>query len=408
MSELKLPEFSAELTLAIACARWPFGKSIDREIRILARSPIDWNRFLAWVRRNHIAPLVYHNLREARCSAIPEAVIAQLQGEAARNTRRVLIQIAEAARITRLLADAGIGSLIIKGPVLSLLAFGDLSLRQSHDIDLMIDPPRVMEAERLITQAGYRRVTPEVELTQPLYDVYRHWRGQSTYYLDSLDVILELHWRLTSNSLLFTVEAATLRSSAQQVRVAGTTFATFSDEALFLYLCVHGSVHFWFRLKWVIDIAALLYRLPPQVIARIEGNAQALKLDRPFHAALILAHKLMVAPVPIDILTKAREDRSAAKLAIAGHRALNWNESPEEPSKTLWFNTWLSWHAFRLKPGLGYRWREFQTQMWSPEDWARVRLPIFLYLPLRPLSWGVRKVYHLIGHRGISWLRPCS
>ena len=138
------------------------------------------------------------------------------------------------------------------------------------------------------------------------------------------------------------------------------------------------------------------------MIDRIASNAETLGLHRPFHAALILAHKLMVAPVPIDILTKAREDRSATKLAIAGHRALNWHGSPGEPSETLWFNTWLSWHAFRLKPGLGYRWRELQTQMWSPEDWARVRLPIFLYLPLRPLSWVVRKIYRLISHRGVS------
>ena len=400
MSELKLTEFSAELMLAIACSRWPFEKSAD--IRTLARSPIDWDRFLAWVRRNHIAPLVYHNFRQTRCSLAPQAVVAQLQAEAARNTRRVLIQINEAARLTRLLADAGIESLIIKGPVLSLLAFGDLSLRQSHDIDLMLDPARVVEADRLITQAGYRRVMPKVELTQPLFDMYRRWRGQLAYYLDSFDVILEIHWRLTSNSLLFPLEAATLRRDVQQVRVAGTTFATFSDEALFLYLCVHGSVHSWFRLKWVTDIAAMLCRLRPEVIDRIASNAETLGLHRAFHAALILGHKLMFAPVPIDILAKAREDRSAMKLAIAGHRALNWHQSPGEPSETLWFNTWLSCHAFRLKPGLGYRWRELQTQMWSPEDWARVRLPIFLYLPLRPLSWLVRKIYRLISHRGVS------
>src|SRR5262249_7923387 len=198
MAELKLPKSPSELMLAIAWSRWPFGKSVERDVQTLARSPIDWKGFLAWVHRNGVAPLVYHNFQQTRCSLVPEAVVAQLQGEAARNTRRVLVQIAEAARITRLLADAGIASLIIKGPVLSLLAFGNLSLRQSRDIDLMLDPARVVEADRLITQAGYRRVRPEVELTQPLFDVYQRWRGQSAYYLDSSDVVLEIHWRLTS------------------------------------------------------------------------------------------------------------------------------------------------------------------------------------------------------------------
>src|SRR5271169_798652 len=287
MFELEPPEFSAELTLAIACLRWPFGESVEHDIRALAGAPIDWSRFLDWVRRNRIAPLVYHNLRRTGCPSIPEAVVAQLRGEATRNTRRVLVQIAEAARITSLLADAGIRSMIIKGPLLSLLAFGAPSLRESQDIDLVVDSANVMEAHRLIVQAGYRLIAPIVELTPPRYRVYRRWRGQSGYYLVSSDVVLELHWRLTANSLLMR-DAAT--SCTQQVRVSGRSFATLPDEELFLYLCVHGSVHMWFRLKWLADIAALLQRLRPEAIGRIASRARTLGLDRPVHVALILAH----------------------------------------------------------------------------------------------------------------------
>jgi hypothetical protein len=53
----------------------------------------------------------------------------------------------------------------------------------------------------------------------------------------------------------------------------------------------------------------------------------------------------------------------------------------------------VNWHAFRLKAGLRLRWRALQNQMFSPEDWARVRLPeqlLFLCLPLRRLSWVTR------------------
>jgi Uncharacterised nucleotidyltransferase len=392
------PEFSAELTLAIACSRWPFGQSVEHDIRALAGVPIDWSRFLDWVRRNRIAPLVYHNLRQTGCPSIPEVVVARLRSEAARNTHRVLMQIAEAARITRILADAGIRSMIIKGPLLSLLAFGDLSLRESRDIDLVLDPSRIVEADRLIVLAGYRRLTPKVELTPSLCEAYRRWRGQSAYYLASLNVILELHWRLTSNSLLMP-DVATLCSRTQQVPVAGTSFATLPDEELFLYLCVHGSAHMWFRLKWLADISALLQQLRPEAIERIANRAQTFGLNRPVHVALLLAHMLMAAHVPSDILTKAHEDEAARKLVIAGFRALNWRGSPGEPSETPWFNTWLSWHAFRLKPGLQYRLRELQHQICSPEDWARVRLPeklFFLYLPLRPLSWTMRKIQRLI------------
>src|SRR5271166_3703302 len=152
MSNVELPEFPSELMLVIVCSRWPLVASDEQEFRTRAAAPIDWNRFLDWVRRNRIAPLVYHNLRQMACPLVPEAVVVRLQSEAAHNVRRVLMQIAEAARITRLLADAGIRSMIMKGPVLSLLAFGDPTLRESQDIDLVIDPARVLEVDRLITQ----------------------------------------------------------------------------------------------------------------------------------------------------------------------------------------------------------------------------------------------------------------
>ena len=107
----------------------------------------------------------------------------------------------------------------------------------------------------------------------------------------------------------------------------------------------------------------------------------------------------MAAPVPPGILANAFADRAARKLAIAACRALNWHRSPEEPITTQWFSAWVNWHAFSLRPGLRFRWRELQNQMFSPEDWERVRLPewlFFLYLPLRPLSWVARNVQRLL------------
>jgi hypothetical protein len=399
MSEIELPEFPSELALLIACSRWPAGASDEQEIRTRAATGIDWNRFLAWVRRNRIAPLVYHNLRQTACPLVPGAVVLQLQSESERNAVRVLRQIAEAARISLLLSNAGIRSMIIKGPVLSQLAFGDPTLRESEDIDVVIDPARVPEADRMIAAAGYRRVAPNTEIAPRLYEAYLRRRCQFGYHLETRNIFLELHWRLTTNSLLIPLDARTTWSRSEPVRVAGASFATLPDEELFLYLCVHGSVHMWFRLKWLADIAALLRRLRPEFIGQIARRARDLEVDRSFHQAVILAHALMAAPVPPEVLMKARGDAAARQLAIAGCRALNWHGSPEEPIQTPWFSAWVNWHAFGLRSGLRFRWKELQNQMFSPEDWVRMRLPerlFFLYLPLRPLSWVTRHIHRLV------------
>ncbi len=400
MSDFKLPEFTPELALVIACSHWPLGELDEREIHRRASAPMDWNRFLACVRSNQIAPLVIRNLRRAAVPTVPATVIAQLREAAAHNVRRVLMQIAELNRVTRLLAQAGIRSLMIKGPVLSFLAFGDPALRQSVDVDLLVDPEMALEADRSIVQAGYRRVSPNFELTPTRYEAYRRFRNQFAYYSETLGLVLELHWRLSSNSHLLPLEATTLWSRPERVRVAGTYVATLPDEELFLYLCVHGSMHMWLRLKWLADIAALLHRMPIDVIGRIATRARSFEVERPFHQALLLANRLMAAPVPLHILSSARRDNTARRLAIAACRALNWSQSRTDALDSPWFSTWANWHAYRLKSGFRFRWAEFQYQMCSPADWESMPLPerlFFLYIPLRPFSWAARKLRRIAG-----------
>jgi putative nucleotidyltransferase-like protein len=403
MSDLETPKFSSALALVIACARWPLDAAGEAEIRRHAAAETDWERVLAWVNRHGVAPLVHRNLRQAasgwKSLGVPETTLRRLHDQATRNARRAMMQLAEGARVTRILADAGIRSMIIKGPVLSHLAFGDLTLRESRDIDLLIDPEHVQEADRLIGQAGYCRFSPDFPLTPHQYDEYRRMRCQFAYHSERLGVVQELHWRLSTNSTLLPLDETVLWSRAEPVRLGAMSFATLPDDELFLYLCVHGSAHVWFRLKWLADIAALLRRLPPAAIERIGEHARLLEVDRPFHQALILAHSLMAAPVPAAILAGAARDKTVRRMATAACRALNWRELPAEPSETLWFNAWVSRQAYRLKPGFRYRWAELQGQMSSPEDWARVKLPerlFFLYLPLRPFSWVTRKLQHLV------------
>jgi hypothetical protein len=399
MPDLDLHAFSPDLKLALACARWPLGEAGQQEIARCAAATQDWDRFLAWIGRHGIAPLACRALRQAGAALVPESVFGALEERESRNTRRVLGQITEAARMTRLLAGAGIRSMMIKGPVLAALAFDEVTARWSRDIDLLIDPQHVEEADRLIIAAGYRRFAPDFNLTPNQHSAFLQMRCQFAYYSDRLDLILELHWRLTSNRTLLPLDEAGLWGRKNPIRLGGVDFQTLPDEELFLYLCVHGGAHVWFRLKWLADVAALLHRVPVDVLERTAARAHALRLERPFHQALLLAHFLLAAPVWPQRLAAAKEDKTAWRLAAAACQALNWRQSPSEPAETLWFNLWVSWQAFRLKSELRYRWAEFQDQICSPEDWARLPLPpslAFLYPPLRPISWIARKFGHAL------------
>jgi len=283
MADPTLPNFSPELMLAVACARWPLDEAGRGEIRRHAAAIGDWSGFLAWVARHRIAPLAHRNLRQAGIPALPEDVLEQLHDQDDRNTRQVLTQISEAARIKQSLDGAGIRSMMIKGPLLSQMAFEDPTVRASRDVDLYVDQSRVSEADRLIVEAGYRRFAPDIELTSRQEAAYLRMRCQFAYFSSRAGVIQELHWRLTSNAALFPLDDAALWSRSDPVHLAGTDFLTLPDEEMFLYLCIHGSGHVWFRLKWLIDVAALLQRMGSDALHRIAARARALGVERSFH-----------------------------------------------------------------------------------------------------------------------------
>ncbi|HYC15555.1 MAG TPA: nucleotidyltransferase family protein, partial [Stellaceae bacterium] len=396
-----LPIRDRELRFLLACLRLRLATPGPEPVPIPS-AEIDWQRFTAWVERHGVTPLVHQALREAGETIVVPALQQRLRDAAAANARLVLLQVAEARGIVERLARAGIRSLAIKGPVLATLAFDDPTARVSRDIDLLIAPERVSEADRLIAGAGYRRVDPSFELTAPQLVRYRRVRCQFGYRSRQNELRIELHWRLTSNPRLLSFDDASLWSRPDLVQVAGIEFATLPREELFIYLCVHGSAHVWFRLKWLADIAALLRRMEGDELQRIGARSRALGVERPFLQALILAHRLLAASVPEPFLAVAESDRVVTRMVRAAMRAIAWHDSPEEPVSTRWFNTWVSWQAYRLKPGWRYRWAEFNDQIAAPEDWARIPLPeplAFLYFPLRPLSWLARKLRGAIAPR---------
>jgi hypothetical protein len=83
---------------------------------------------------------------------------------------------------------------------------------------------------------------------------------------------------------------------------------------LLLILCVHGTKHLWERLQWITDLAQLL-RLNAQLSPddagaldweRVRGLAVRFRVERMVALGLILAHDVLAAPVPPQVLGWAR------------------------------------------------------------------------------------------------------
>ncbi|MFO1433618.1 MAG: nucleotidyltransferase family protein [Candidatus Competibacteraceae bacterium] len=381
-----------EMRLLLLCAHKtlpPF--SYDR-VGALLRQPLDWQRFLQLADRHQVAPLVWHSLQSAPNLTLPTEVESALRQRAEANTWAMLARTAELARLVQLLEQADIRAMPLKGPVLALMAYGNLALRQGGDLDLLVDPARFWEAERILLNAGYTRQHPHFELS-PLqaaanfkidhHSIYRH---------DARGFEVELHWQWTQNAFLFPLSFEEAWQQRIPLLIGGVTMATLPGEDLLLYLCVHGAASEWCRLKWLCDIPELLALVQRTGLEHVIARAKQLGVSRLLAQGLLLAHELLDTPLPSVITALAQQERIVSTLIERPHRALFrdrslWDDSVGRRLAHLFY-------SLNFRPEFAYKWRSLYCFCLRTEDYAVIRLPdrLFpLYFLLRPFIWLFRQ-----------------
>ena len=385
--------FSQEFHLLLLCLRWPLSQADRHAMEVAGDHEFDWQHFLALVRRHRVAGLVARALRLAGV-VLPPGAAPALRKLAAASTMQAMALSVESLRLSRLLTANGVPAQFLKGPALAVLAYGDMTVRHSKDMDVLVPPGAVERAADTLRKAGY----------QPSFDlrgVPAERRALWFRYAKAMDWIhtgtaaqLELHWRLTDPALL-QEEPGT--GQAQQVALtAGQSLPTLPPDALLAYLCVHGAMHGWMRLKWLADVYALL---PHEPVACEQAYRRLLRLNagRSAGQAFLLCHELFGLPLPPALLRELERSpvllylrRSALRLLRRGGEVAEVDDLP--------FGT-TSVYLSRLLLGSGARQLLLELRTWGfrPDELLRSRLPrrlLFLFPLVRLGSWVRERLRH--------------
>jgi hypothetical protein len=220
--------------------------------------PLDWAALLHLARTHGVLPLLSRSLHTIGPDMVPQDARAALQHAFQANTQRNLFLAGTLLKLLRLLEAYGIAAIPYRGPVLATLAYGNVALRQFGDLDLLVRPQDADRARALLWAQGYR--------WRDGHPPARFPRLLKVYELLSADaqVLVELHWALTSATFFFPLNPASLWTRLETVSLLGTPVRSLAPEDLLLILCVHGAKHFWSRLGWICDVAAVL-RVAPQL-----------------------------------------------------------------------------------------------------------------------------------------------
>jgi hypothetical protein len=155
---------------------------------------------------------------------------------AARGFRRGAITERASSRVVQILAAAGVPCVTLKGPALASAYWGDIALRPSVDVDVLVAPADVERADAALVGAGLTRSRMFPDWFQ------REWQYHLTYRLTDPAVTIELHWSVTSREL-GALPVAEMLATAVDVACDATVLPALDPGWQFVVAAVHAFGH---------------------------------------------------------------------------------------------------------------------------------------------------------------------
>jgi hypothetical protein len=170
-----------------------------------------------------------------------------------------LAQVAEFIKITDILRKAEIPFVSFKGPLLSQKIYGDPTYRHSKDFDFLIGRESIPKALEELQKNGFQIENNDLPLDQCKLHLWLEHNNQVELYNPESGISVEIHSRLFKLSILPHSELLELiRENSTIVHFNGKEFVAFSHEFELAYLILHGGIHYWNRLKWLVDVKELI------------------------------------------------------------------------------------------------------------------------------------------------------
>jgi hypothetical protein len=300
---------AGNLESVLLCAQTHVDSDTSKQILRIAASEPDWDSIFQAASEHSLLPIFCRNIEAYGGEALPSSLRRRFSEEFLRNSCRNLALTAELFRVLEALESRGVCATPYKGPVLAAQAYGDAAMRQFSDLDIIVPQRQIVAAHDALLARGFRPVISGVEPQAG----GRQVPGQYAYQ-NHTQTLVELHTELTLRYFPRGLDLTKLVERRERVQIAGRRVLTFSPEDTLLLLCVHGSKHFWERLGWIADIAALSGASRPLDWAMVMERAQKWGIRRMVLLGTGLAEQLFQTPSPNEVADQLRSDATARGL----------------------------------------------------------------------------------------------
>ncbi|WNR43809.1 nucleotidyltransferase domain-containing protein [Paenibacillus roseipurpureus] len=347
---------------------------------------IDWDLFMKLAMHHRVYPDLYRKMKMMKVPWVPSHVLDALRKHYQKNAFQMLHLSAEMELLSKEMAGGGIPSIVLKGPVLAADLYGDVSLRTSRDLDILVPFQDLDRVDGLLRRMHYEKI----ECPLMVLGDWKWRHHHITYFHAGKQATVEIHWRLGPGP----AKEPSFQELWERKRLSSITSSPvyyLGKEDLFAFLAIHGSRHGWSRLRWLVDMDQM-----------VKQKLDAAELIQAFHRygnlhiaaqALLLTSQLLRTSLPPELyaLTDGKRPRQLAKDALFYLRQMvNLHTDPVPVDVSIYHKR----HLFSLMSTSNKVWFILSFMYPYPEDVETLALPKFaqfLYFPLRPFLWAWRR-----------------
>ncbi len=382
---------SGEFRFLLACLKSRIVSNSDFIKSELERGKIDWQSFVPLTAYHKVISLVYQSLNQYGWGSIPEQVHQDLRIRNKNNAKRVLLLTSELVKIIRLLKENNIPTISLKGPILSMQLYGNLTNRSGGDLDILIYPESLDDVDALLLDNGYKRKFPPIKLTSKKIKYFMRSTNHFSYIHRQQKISVEPHWRFDPNPNADANCSKEIWQTRRWIQIVGTDVSVLSEKMTLLYLTIHGSKHAWEKLQWLSDFAELIRKNRTRDWDSVLSKAREYKAQRPLFQAFFLSQILLCTPVPDCVQKSAKKDRALQAIVKMSLFFIKESRSFFHFRPFTYGYLLRKLYESKFQPSL-----RFKFVYWSriifflSGDISRIELPDWafsLYFLLKPLFW---------------------
>ncbi|MEN8304384.1 MAG: nucleotidyltransferase family protein [Campylobacterota bacterium] len=310
----KLLKLNDKLKFLIACSQTdPSEEDIEFIHSTLDSEHLTSNALISLANQHGILPLVYKTIKNLPHIAhhTHEDFLTDLKSAYRQISQQNMLMSAELIRVMKLFEENNIEALAFKGPALSQMAYGDITLRQYNDLDVLIKQEDRDKISKILESQGYEQVLMLTSVQEKNW--YKHVKDMSLFHLQK-GIHIELHWLLLDNDYPIQVDLSSIWEYPQSVVINRQKVQTFPNESLLLYLCIHGSKHLWERIEWIKDID-LIIRTQTIDWELVAEQVNKSGFERMFLLGLYLSNTLFQTPLPTIFIQQMKHQKWLIKLS---------------------------------------------------------------------------------------------